>query len=442
MRGRASVGILIVGLLVAVTAWARIVPGQRRAGELRRATKRPKATGFFHTQQLDGKWWIVTPDGRLFYSHGVNHVTADPDTDRTTGRCPYCEAVAAKYPDVEAWSDKTIARLRRWGFNTIGAWSDYDLLGDRMPYTYLLSMAGGDDWFAPEFEQRAAEIAAERVAPRRDDPNLLGWLLDNELRWGKDFRRPEPVLTDYLELPPGSPGRIVADRFVGDPSGFLRELATRYYQVTTSAIRAVDPNHMILGNRFISFLTPVEVVEVAGQWIDVLSANNYTLVPGFAAGLNGLWGPFIEADATLSEFHARSGRPVMITEYSFRGADAGLPNSWPPIYLTFPTQAERADAHAQFVRQLYESPWVVGDHWFEYVDQPPGGRFDGEDNNFGVVSNGDDPYEPFTDSLTRVHATAPDRLVRPRARCGAWERRKSSRRIRCTHRLRVRPRTS
>lgn len=433
MSNKGRVATVVVMLLLITTACARL--GAHRPGGGPKPHDRLKATGFFHVQEKDGRWWIVTPDGRPFYSHGVNHVTAEPNVDRSTGRCPYCETVATKYGDVDQWTDATVSRLRQWGFNTIGAWSDFDRFDERMPYTVLLSMAGGSDWFASAFEERAATIAAREVAPRRNDPNLLGWFLDNELRWGRDFRRAEPLLTDYLELPAGSPGRLVAERFIGDPSGFLRELATRYYQVTTSAIRAADPNHMILGNRFISFLTPVEVVEAAGPWLDVVSANNYTLVSGLAEGLNNLWGPFISVDAALSEFHARSGRPVMITEYSFRGADAGLPNSWPPIYLTFPTQEQRANAQAEFVRKLYASPWVVGDHWFEWADQPPGGRFDGEDNNFGLVSNADEAYAVFTNSVTAVHAEAPDRLADPRARCGAWERAGRSHKVRCRERL-------
>jgi agarase len=78
---------------------------------------------------------------------------------------------------------------------------------------------------------------------------------------------------------------------------------------------------------------------------------------------------------------------------------------------------------------------VVGDHWFEWADQPPGGRFDGEDNNFGLVSNADEAYAVFTNSVTAVHAEAPDRLADPRARCGAWERAGRSHKVRCRERL-------
>ena len=31
-----------------------------------------KATGHFRTEKVGGKWWLVDPDGHLFFSHGVN----------------------------------------------------------------------------------------------------------------------------------------------------------------------------------------------------------------------------------------------------------------------------------------------------------------------------------------------------------------------------------
>jgi hypothetical protein len=291
-----------------------------------------------------------------------------------------------------------------------------------MPYTGLLSMASGNDWFSPDFVTHAEQQAATKVTPYRDDPNLIGWFLDNELSWGRDYAHTTTKLDDYLALPPGSPGRSVAERYVGDPQGFLTALADRYYSVTTRAVRQVDPHHLILGTRLISFLTPAPVVTAARRWLDVLSVNHYDVTPGLPEGLNGLWGPFLPVDATLTRFHALSGLPVLVTEYSFRGADSGMPNTWPPIYLTAPTQAGRADLWQHKVEQLYAAPWIIGDHWFEWADQPPGGRFDGEDDNFGLVSNSDDPYGPFVGRMTSVHRRAPDALADPHPRCRAWKR--------------------
>jgi hypothetical protein len=364
-----------------------------------------KATGFFHTQRKGRTWWLVTPDGHPFYANGIDHVSANPDVDQHTGRCPYCDAIAAEYPDLDAWASATVARLESWGFNTLGAWSDADLL-KTMPYTVLLDMAGGNDWFSPDFAARCAAIAAHDVAPRRDDPNLVGWYTDSELRWGPDWRASSQLLDDYLALPPGSPGRRVADRFAGHPDRFLRALAMRYFSVTSKAIRAADPNHLILGSKMITQLTPRLLLRAARRYIDVFTFDDYTLLPGLDAAIQATWGPFPPRTPDFAEFYRETRKPIMIAEYSFRAADAGVPNSWPPIFPIYATQQDRTDAYAAYVDQLHRAPWIVGDFWFEYTDEPPGGRFDGEDSNFGVVSTADVPWQTLVERMTAEHADA------------------------------------
>ena len=406
LRIRSRALLLGLAVILAVEAGASAPAAARHP-------RRPlvfSSTGFFHLERERRRWWLVTPDGRPFYANGVDHVSAAPDVDVKTGRCPYCDAIAAGYPDLNAWASATVERLQSWGFNTLGAWSDTDLL-TTMPYTVLLDMAGGDDWFAPEFAARAAAIAATTVAPRRDDPNLVGWYLDSELRWGPDWRKQTQLLDDYLALPAGSPGRRVAERHAGDPERFLGALARRYFRVTTAAIRAQDPNHLILGTKMITQLTPRVVLRAAHRYVDVLTVDDYTLLPGLDALIQSTWGPFVPRTPDLGDFYRFSGRPIMVAEYSFRAADAGVPNSWPPIFPIYATQQDRADAYAAYVEQLHQAPWIVGDFWFEYTDEPAGGRFDGEDSNFGVVATTDVPWQTLVDRMIAVHAQSPDHLV-------------------------------
>ena len=44
------------------------------------------ATGHFRVEQQDGKWWMVDPEGRLFWSHGIDCVRADASTPITDRR--------------------------------------------------------------------------------------------------------------------------------------------------------------------------------------------------------------------------------------------------------------------------------------------------------------------------------------------------------------------
>jgi len=34
---------------------------------------RGDATGFFHTQKIDDRWWLVTPEGNGFFGIGLSH---------------------------------------------------------------------------------------------------------------------------------------------------------------------------------------------------------------------------------------------------------------------------------------------------------------------------------------------------------------------------------
>src|SRR5215471_12958024 len=82
------------------------------------------ATGRFRVEQVDGVWWLVTPDGHPFFSAGVNNVDYCTDWAPALGTCPYRDAVEAKYGGVAAWSDAVIVRMVSAGLNTIGAWSE------------------------------------------------------------------------------------------------------------------------------------------------------------------------------------------------------------------------------------------------------------------------------------------------------------------------------
>ncbi len=383
------------------------------------------ATGFFHVTWAEGRWWLVTPDGQPFYSSGIDHVSSAPDTDRTTGQCPYCRAIASRYSSSAAWATAQVSRLRQWGFNTLGAFSDTSgsdgaVLTSSMPYTVLLSMASGDDWFSPEFAAHAQHVAQSQCATLANDPNLVGYFLDSELHWGPDWRSTTPLLDDYLALPAGSPGRTVAETYAGDPNGFLTALASRYFAVTTAAVRAADPHHLILGVKAVARLTQPELLEAATPYVDVWSIDDYRLVPGITAFIDASWPGYIHTPDILATTESIVNRPLMIGEYSFRAADSGLSNSWPPIYPVYPTQAERAAQYRQYVTSLFARDYVVGDDWFEYVDEPQGGRFDGEDSNFGIISTSDVPYPVMTATMTVMHAIAPDRVATSGSRCISW----------------------
>jgi hypothetical protein len=98
-------------------------------------------------------------------------------------------------------------------------------------------------------------------------------------------------------------------------------------------------------------------------------------------------------------------RPCLIGEFSFRGADSGLPNTNGAGPLVA-SQADRATSFRHYINAAMRKPAIVGFHWFEHADQPAEGRFDGENSNFGIVSIEDGLYEELAEAMNSVNQDA------------------------------------
>ena len=332
-------------------------------------------------------WTLVTPQGEPFYASGIDTVAPDGSgTDQVTGVCPYCVTVANDFPNQAAWATSTAAQLRSWGFNTIGAYSDSADLGSQMPFEVQLSMASGNDWFAQSFVTNADQVAATQVAPLADNPNLIGYYTDSELDWGpllgNGAGSPDTALQEYLQLPAGSPGLAVAQQYVGNPSGFVTALATRYFSVTSAALRMYDPNHLNLGVKAEGSEIEPNLIKAAAPYVDVFSIEDYQLQPIFQQIPEEFWPPYVPLEQNLADLEAVANIPLMVGEYSFTSYQnsSGDPDTSVGSYVVANTQQQRATEYENFIAPLYEdTPNLVGDNWFQYVDEPANGRTgDGE----------------------------------------------------------------
>ncbi len=384
-----------------------------------------EATGFFHAQEVDGRWWLITPEGNGFLSIGVNHISFDADKIQGTQTAPYRDAVTEKYGTREAWAKASIAFLRSIGFNTVGAWSGQSVMENEMPYTVVLEITGrakqsGEavDVWGQRFEDVVRGVAEERCAPLRDSKLLVGYFSDNELHWAPDWRTLTTLLEEYLMLPADAPGHKKAVEFLqakyasaadfrkgwrvkvqgwqdfdrgvqfngfdrsrtaaADAAEFETIVAKRYFEVCNTIIKSADPNHMVMGCRVHSMLD-LNVIKGARGHVDVFSLNHYFTNPDIG---------FLQAA------HEACGAPLMITEWAFRAKDSGLPNTRGagPVVET---QAERTAKYRDYLQAVMREPFTVGAHWFEYADEPAEGRFDGENSNYGLVNIEDEPYEEF-----------------------------------------------
>lgn len=343
-----------------------------------------EGTGRFRTEKIDGRWWFIDPNGHPFLSAGVNAVSP------TSGA-----KIAAKAKEVgyETWSATAVKSLREMGFNTAGYWSksypkrgqnchsgipyvfyDFGVPEDRKPskaswpqglMQIFSSKVGGDGEHHPIFHEGFEKFCEERcskvIMSKKNDPWLLGYFTDNELKF-----KPLATLLASSELDPVyGPATREAKRwlveFGGSPSSqetvsaWTAHAFEWYYKITTQAIRKYDPEHLQLGSRVYSAERNYRAVfEVAGRYLDVVSINPY--------GIIGL------PVADLVQWSNWTGdKPLIVGEFYARGLDAKA-QSQRGAGFTVATQSDRGLYYQNYVIQLIASKVCIGWHWHRFVD--------------------------------------------------------------------------
>ena len=367
-----------------------------------------KATGFFRTEKVNGKWWLVDPEGRLFFSHGVDCVGIGNGTTGISFRENYFSWLPAKddpelgefwgrvswpaahgfYKEKEhlpydtfsfananlrrkygaKWKaeyiDRAHRRLRAWGLNTIANWSWSDIYSlDRTPYTLGLSTHGTPrlkdskgwwgalpDPFNPEFEKTFRERARSAAKKMRDDPWCVGVFVDNELSWNGEDR--------------------------------MKDVAEQYFSTIRRVLREELPNHLYLGCR-IAWGTDV-IYRAAARHCDVVSVNIYNRRPV----------KDLPPDA--------EDKPMINGEFHFGAFDRGMFHTG---LVATRDQDERAQCYRDFVNACLDHPRFVGTHWFQWQDQALTGRGDGENYQIGFLNVADVPYPELVQAARDVAST-------------------------------------
>jgi len=317
-------------------------------------------------------------------------------------------------PDWQAKAyDRIHTRMRQWGMNTVGAWSDKILHENpKTPYTPILHVRGGKhrlvpgitDPFCPDFEKNI-EDGLRKLFPNGEDPWCVGVFIDNELVWYLDFVHQvlavgpdlpaRKAVFEFLQGKYPSIGELntawgtsyeswetlnafpeESDGFKEDLSALKRLIAHRYYEGCHNAMRKVLPNLLYLGSRI--HKAPPEVYEESTRFADVLSVNRYMALP--ASGLP-----------------KNFDKPCLVSEFHFNAPDRGVPG----IGLTYVgDQLQRSRAYAAYVLDAVIQPNIVGTHWFAYCDQSATGKISrgkpAVNGGIGFVDVTDTPYPEIT----------------------------------------------
>lgn len=258
----------------------------------------------------------------------------------------------------------------------------------------------------------------------RGKPWFAGWFADNEISHSQLYRRVwsehcSSAFREWLEDGYGNIGALNAawetdfasfddlvarrpdplpntGRMHDDALRFERVIVQRYIDVTLSIIREHDPDHLIFSNRF--------MLGDSGDWPRVLDL--YAAYDGVAVNIypaNQSPGLGDTRKDILRMVHERTGKPMIVGEWSVPAIDSGLYDhpekldwSWPQVVAT---QEERARQAAIVTVDFYNLPFMVGAHWFHWRDFNSPERY----ANRGLFTSDGRPYAELLDGLTRAH---------------------------------------
>ena len=391
-----------------------------------------KKTGFFHVEEIGKRWWLVTPAGNAHFMLAVQ------------GGKPYFGFHGLSR---EEWGRQQAGRLRYWGFNATGSNRKSVTSDFGMPYTMEMSFSrlaslrmplkptpGYPPWmtfadvFDPKWAADCERHAEKLLKPLADDRLLVGYYLDNEMcltgwygaitksdpdaparkafvevareyyadkqdQLGKDWAKYGVTKVDDLMQVRGEAAAVPALE-----SAWNKAVAERFFSTAKGACAKFAPKHICLGVRlFVGDVPPPEVLSVMAKYCDVISVNLYSPIHDRMMS---------QMFTMLPAFHKLTGRPLLTSEFSYRGADTLCPSTLgaPPTVLT---QADRAVGYMSYISVVASMPFYVGACWFRLPDDQQDVEWVGwrEDCNFGMLDVHNRPYAVLTEAMRQVNTS-------------------------------------
>jgi hypothetical protein len=414
----------------------------------------------------EGRWRLVAPSGRLFFSLGVDVIDYG-ETTRVAGRESLFDWLPGPDDPLQQFSypgpsrtanfygmnlyrkygtdwrtlarSRALDRLDSWGFNTIGNWSSSDLFdAHRVPYTVSVDYnksglakffsAGQQmtDVFDAHFPGRMAGGISNAVASRKNDPWCLGYFVENELPWAGWGSGP----SEQYALPIGV---LASTNALPAKAEFARLLQSRYSSVSrlNAAWNTSLTSWDDISSHVLTLPSPLTAACVAdlGGFLTDFAGHYFTIVRAtmkqFAPSQLYLGCRFASRPTEAVSVAAQYCDVVSFNIYN-RSLD---PNTWGftsalgkpcvigefhfgaldrgmfhPGLVRTRDQADRAQAYQEYLRSVLALPAFVGCHWFQYCDEPLTGRFDGENYNIGLVSGTDTPYGELVAAARQIQS--------------------------------------
>ena len=304
-------------------------------------------------QEIEGRTWLVSPNGGPFFAHGVTHVG--------NGRQVGLPALARA--------------LRELGFNAYGYGCPNELKSD-LPYmegrNYLpTSMYRTSDksfTFVDIFDpavQAEQDAAVRRTCyANRNNPNLIGYYWTDLTPWPLENNTGTNWVEYIRSLSADAPGQQAYQKFLADWDGndetardtaFLRLIAREYCRVFGEAHRKYDPDHLVFGDRFMPQFAIPEVLEEMVPYVDAIAIQPH-FRPGFPK-------------KELDRIHELTGKPIVLCDFAIRFEDGDKNIRG---YKPEESPQKAGELYAEYIRDAMATPYVIGSFWCNPLDSKPG----------------------------------------------------------------------
>lgn len=427
--------------------------------------KRQEATGSFYVRKVDGKWWMVDPDGYLFWSYGVVRVTPSSAVTIVDNRenyfselpddnAPFSEFYKTRdeflYRYYKSWGKRTFdfsaanlklkygenwreayrdmvhKRLNSWGMNTISAGSDNGIYRSLpIPYCDRLELNTPRIEGAPAnlnvirdpFHQDFDKDLTQQLLDRKEELQskwCYGYFIDNKLVWGADHDLGRWV----LKSPATQPSKII----------FVKNLKSRYGAIEalnrawTSAYKSWE--QLLAAQNEPPQSSIEDCTAFSAILIDAYFKKVKQVMQRIAPGKLYLGCRYVSVNEkvlkiaanycdvltfdlfvdSLADLSLPNGidKPVLIGEFHFGALDRGL---FHPGLSPKADQHERGLAYEKYVRSALRHPLIIGTAWHQFSDQATTGRFDGENFQDGLTDVCDRVY---SETIMKVRETGND----------------------------------
>ena len=168
-------------------------------------------TGWFHVEEIGGRWYFVTPDGHAFFSLGVTHAVECIRLDELN-------LFETRYgKSEEKLAEFFLARFKEWGYNSSG-YGPLRAMESQIPYVAAIWTEGprsfsagarshNSDVFDPAVQQRLRRRVREVVSRHVNNRYCLGYVFIDLPVWHPKPRRGASYCDFIRSLDAGTPGR-------------------------------------------------------------------------------------------------------------------------------------------------------------------------------------------------------------------------------------------